>query len=240
MLQVKNLNMAYQDKLVLKDISFTLPQGVRACVVGPNGAGKSTLFKNILGLEKSLTGEFLFFGENLKKVRKKVAYIPQTNTVYWDFPTTVFDVVLMGRYVHRTWFQALTNEDVLCATSALEQMHMLEYKDRPIHALSGGQKQRVFLARALAQEAEFYLLDEPLAGIDAQTEKILMQKLKDFQKQGKTSLTIHHDLSTVKEYFDYVILLNTEIVAHGKVEEVFTQENLEKTYAVAREEREDV
>lgn len=237
LIEVKNLNMAYQEKLVLKQVSLAIPKGVRACVVGPNGAGKSTLFKGLLDLEKKVTGSVLFWDKPFKQVKEKIAYIPQTSSVYWDFPTTVLDVVLMGRYIHTPWYKKLGEKDQQIARQSLEEMAMTDYQQRQIKELSGGQKQRVFLARALAQEAELYLLDEPLAGIDAHTEKILMQKLKAFQEQGKTSLTIHHDLNTVEEYFDYVILLNTEIIAVGPVKEVFTKENLEKTYAFSREEK---
>lgn len=237
LIEVKNLNMAYQEKLVLKQVSLAIPKGVRACVVGPNGAGKSTLFKGLLDLEKKVTGSVLFWDKPFKQVKEKIAYIPQTSSVYWDFPTTVLDVVLMGRYIHTPWYKKLGEKDQQIARQSLEEMAMTDYQQRQIKELSGGQKQRVFLARALAQEAELYLLDEPLAGIDAHTEKILMQKLKAFQEQGKTSLTIHHDLNTVEEYFDYVILLNTEIIAAGPVKEVFTKENLEKTYAFSREEK---
>lgn len=237
LIQIKQLNMAYQEKLVLRQVSLDIPEGVRACVVGPNGAGKSTLFKGLLNLEKKVSGQVLFWDKPFQEVKEKIAYIPQTSSVYWDFPTTVFDVVLMGRYIHTPWYKKMGEKDKQIARKALEEMSMMEYQNRQIKELSGGQKQRVFLARALAQEAELYLLDEPLAGIDAHTEKILMQKLKAFQEQGKTSLTIHHDLNTVEEYFDYVILLNTEIVAAGPVKEVFTRENLEKTYAFSREEK---
>lgn len=237
LIQIKQLNMAYQEKLVLRQVSLSIPEGVRACVVGPNGAGKSTLFKGLLNLEKKVSGQVLFWDKPFQEVKEKIAYIPQTSSVYWDFPTTVFDVVLMGRYIHTPWYKKMGEKDKQIARKALEEMSMMEYQNRQIKELSGGQKQRVFLARALAQEAELYLLDEPLAGIDAHTEKILMQKLKAFQEQGKTSLTIHHDLNTVEEYFDYVILLNTEIVAAGPVKEVFTRENLEKTYAFSREEK---
>lgn len=230
-LEVKHLTMAYGETEVFSHVELNLPQGVRACILGPNGAGKSTFLKGLLQLEKTKPyGDVNILGHRFKDVRKHLAYIPQTSEVHWDFPTTVFDVVLMGTYVSLGWFRRPKKAEYKRVEAALRHMGIEELAERQISQLSGGQKQRVFLARALVQEAYMYFLDEPLAGVDAVSEKVLMQQLKHFQEEGKTSLTVHHDLQSVEEYFDYVIFFYKGIVAHGSFSTVFTPENIQRTY----------
>lgn len=227
-IKVEDLTIAYHDKPVLLDNDIDIIKNSITAVIGPNGAGKSTLIKGILGLQKKLSGEVLIMGEPLKKVQKRIAYIPQTTEVNWEFPTTVLDVVLMGRYVHLGWLRRPSGKDKKIAERALERIGMLELRNRQIGELSGGQKQRVFIARLIAQEADIYFMDEPLAGIDKVTEKVIIDFLKEERNKGKTSVVVHHDLNTVREYFDHVIIINKKVIAMGKVEEAFTNENLEK------------
>lgn len=228
--KVEDLTVAYLDKPVLWDNDVNIIKGSRTAIIGPNGAGKSTLLKAILGLKKTLSGSIEIMGENFNKVKKKIAYIPQAASVNWDFPTTVLDVVLMGRYVHLGWIKRPKKSDFEIAKDALEKIGMYEFKDRQISQLSGGQRQRVFIARAIAQDAEVYFMDEPLAGVDKLTEKIIIDFLKESQLKGKTSIVVHHDLNTIEEYFDHVIILNKKIIAQGKVEDVFTKENLDRAF----------
>ena len=228
--KVEDLTVAYLDKPVLWDNDVNIIKGSRTAIVGPNGAGKSTLLKSILGLKKPLSGVVKIMGKNLKDVKKQIAYIPQAASVNWDFPTTVLDVVLMGRYVHLGWIKRPKREDYEIAKNSLEKIGMYEFKDRQISELSGGQRQRVFIARAIAQDAEIYFMDEPLAGVDKLTEKIIIDFLKEEQLKGKTSVVVHHDLNTLSNYFDHVIILNKKIVAEGRVEDVFTRENLDRAF----------
>lgn len=229
-IQVEDLTMAYHDQPVLWDNDIQVKAGSRTAIVGPNGAGKSTLLKGILGLQKKLAGSVKIFGQDIRHVKKRLAYIPQSNSVNWDFPTTVLDVVMMGRYVHLGWMRRPRKEDRERALQALRQIGMEEFQDRQISRLSGGQRQRVFIARAIASDAEIYFMDEPLAGVDKRTEGVIMDFLKDAQKQGKTSLVVHHDLNTVPSYFDHVILLNKRVVAQGLVQDVFTPLLIDATY----------
>lgn len=224
---VHDLTISYQDKPVLWDNDVNIKEASRTAIIGPNGAGKSTLLKGILGLVKKLSGNIKIIGEDISNVKGKIAYIPQASSVNWDFPTTVMDVVLMGRYVHLGWIKRPKEEDFLIAKSALKKIGMYDFKDRQISQLSGGQKQRVFIARAICQDAEIYFMDEPLAGVDKVTEKIIIDFLKESQEKGKTSVVVHHDLNTVREYFDHVIILNKKVIAEGSVEEVFTEKNLD-------------
>ncbi|NLY09542.1 MAG: metal ABC transporter ATP-binding protein [Tissierellia bacterium] len=226
--KVEDLTVAYHDKPVLWDNDVNIVENSRTAIIGPNGAGKSTLIKGILGLQKKLSGDVLIMGEPFKKVQKQIAYIPQANSVNWDFPTTALDVVLMGRYVHLGWIKRPTKEDRLIAKAALEQMGMEKYSNRQISQLSGGQRQRVFIARAIAQDAKLYFMDEPLAGVDKMTENVIMDFLRKAQGEGKTSVVVHHDLKTVKEYFDHVVIINKMVIAEGPVEVVLTKENLER------------
>ncbi len=226
--KAEDLTIAYHDKPVLWDNNVNIVENSITAIIGPNGAGKSTLIKGILGLQKKMSGEILIMGDTLSKVKKQINYIPQASEVNWDFPTTVMDVVLMGRYVHLGWIKRPGKEDFEIAAKALETIGMLEFKDRQISQLSGGQRQRVFIARAIAQDAKLYFMDEPLAGVDKVTEKVIIDFFRQEKKKGKTIVVVHHDLSTIKEYFDHIVILNKIVVAEGKVEDVFNKENLEK------------
>ena len=228
--KVSNLTVAYQKKPVLTDISFTVPEGKLIGIIGPNGAGKSTLIKAILELIPSINGSVEIFGDSYKKNRKKVGYVPQRESVDWDFPTDALDVVTMGRYGHLGWFKRPGKKDINIAMQCLEKVGMGQFAHRQISQLSGGQQQRVFLARALAQDAELYFMDEPFVGVDAATEKAIITLLNNLKNQGKTVLVVHHDLNTVKEYFDWIMLLNKELVGIGPTEKLFTKEMLQKTY----------
>lgn len=228
--EVEDMTVAYQVKPVLWDVDFKVPKGVLMAIVGPNGAGKSTLIKAMLDLIRPISGSVLFFGESYQSQRKNIGYVPQRGSVDWDFPTTVLDVVLMGRYGHVGWIKRTTKKDKQLAKEALVKVDMLDFANRQISQLSGGQQQRVFLARALVQDADIYFMDEPFQGVDAKTEKAVIVILKELRRQGKTVVVVHHDLQTVKEYFDWVTLLNTQLIASGPVSEVFTEENLKKTY----------
>ena len=227
---VHDLTVAYNDKPVLWDIDINVPTGSLYAIVGPNGAGKSTLLKSILGLINPISGGVDFPGIGFNKKSHKVAYVPQSSSVDWDFPATVLDIVMMGRYGHLGWFKMAGKKEKKLAIEKLTEVGMQDYINRQISELSGGQQQRVFLARSLVQEAEIYFMDEPLKGVDAQTEQVIIALLKKLRDQGKTVVVVHHDLRTVKTYFDHVVLINLKVIAAGKVEEVFTEENIAKTY----------
>ncbi|WP_298591400.1 metal ABC transporter ATP-binding protein [uncultured Selenomonas sp.] len=215
LLHVEDVTMAYRESAVLWDIDLDVPTGVRCAIVGPNGAGKSTLLKGVLGLEKPVAGYVRLWGKTIDEVRERIAYVPQRGAVNWDFPTTVFDVVLMGRYVHIGLMRRPGREDRERARAALAEMQLEKLAERQISELSGGQKQRVFIARALAQESDLYIMDEPLAGVDETTERIVMEKFVALQKARKTVIAVHHDLSTLDMYFDYLVVLNRTIKASG-------------------------
>ncbi|MFP3919129.1 metal ABC transporter ATP-binding protein [Lysinibacillus telephonicus] len=229
-LQVEKLSAAYRKNIILNDVSFTIPQGTLTCIVGPNGAGKSTLIKVLLGLHPNLSGDVSFFGELLKNVKKKVGYVPQRGSVDWDFPTDALDVVMMGMYGQIGWVKWPNKSHKEKALDALRKVGMADYANRQISELSGGQQQRVFLARALIQNADLYFMDEPLAGVDAATERAIMAILRELKKEGKTVLVVHHDLQTVEDYFDQVLFLNRTVVAHGAITSTFTANNIKKTY----------
>ncbi len=229
-ISVNGLYASYENNRVLTNISFILEKGSLAGIMGPNGAGKSTLLKAILGLLSTDEGEILLLNKKLEAVRKQISYVPQRSSVDWDFPISVFEVVLMGRYVHLGWLKRSSKTDKELAMKALEQVGMTAFKDRQIAELSGGQQQRVFLARALAQEAELYFLDEPFVGVDAATEQDFVAILKDLQNQNKTVVVVHHDLQTAPEYFTHLVLLNNRLIAAGETESVFTKTNLEATF----------
>ena len=231
--KVKRLTVHYDKTPVLWEINFEIPSGKLVGVVGPNGAGKSTLLKTLLGIHKPISGEITFFDRALWQMVKKIAYVPQRTSVDWNFPINVLDVVLMGRYGKLGFFKWPKKNDRKAAKQALEQVGMLEFAKKQISELSGGQQQRVFLARALLQKADIYFMDEPFAGIDMTTEKALISLLSSLKSQGKTLFIVHHDLSTVREYFDWVILLNNCLIDCGPVEEVFHEENLKRTYGTS-------
>ena len=229
-ISTKNLSVAYNDKPVIWKLNIDVEKGSRTAIVGPNGAGKSTLIKAVMQLIKPVSGKSYIAGSTHKSALKQVAYVPQKGEVNWDFPATVFDVVLMGRYVHKGLFKRPDKKDKVLALAALETMKMTQFKDRQISELSGGQRQRVFLARAIAHDASIYIMDEPLQGIDITTEKLIISTMKKLQTEGKTFLVVHHNLTTVPDYFNRVIILNKEIIADGPVEEVWTEENINAAY----------
>ena len=229
-LTVHDMTVAYHRKPVLWDIDLDIPEGKLIGIVGPNGAGKSTLIKACLDLIPKASGKVRIYGRPYAKQRKLVGYVPQRETVDWDFPVSALDVVAMGTYGRIGWCLPVTRKHKATALAALERVGMAEFARRQISQLSGGQQQRVFLARALVQEASLYLMDEPFAGVDAATEKAIVDLLRGLRAAGRTVLAVHHDLQTVPEYFDHVMLLNMRIVASGPTEEVFTAENLQKTY----------
>ncbi len=228
--EVHDFSVAYRRRPVIWGIDFKLPQGLLVGIVGPNGAGKSTLLKGILGLVPPTSGWVKIYGKPYRAQRKMVGYVPQRESVDWDFPTNAFDVVLMGRYGHLGLVKRPRKRDKEIAWECLERVGMADFAHRQISQLSGGQQQRVFLARALAQDAHVYFMDEPFAGVDAATESAILQLLSDLRKDGKTVIVVHHDLQTVSEYFDWVLLLNMRLVAVGPTREVFTVENLQKAY----------
>lgn len=229
-IKIEDLTVAYDLKPVLWDIDLSFPLGELIAIVGPNGAGKSTLIKAMLGIHKPISGKTYFYGKPYKEVYKKIAYVPQRGSVDWDFPTTVFDVVLMGRYSHVGWFKRPSKIDKDKALKALKMVKMEKFSNRQIRELSGGQQQRVFLARALVQEADIYFMDEPFQGVDIMTELAIVEILRSLKNLGKTVIVVHHDLDTVPKYFDYVTLLNMKVIASGKVSDVFTEEIIEKAY----------
>ncbi len=229
-IEVHNLTVAYQRKPVLWDIDFALPQGKLIGILGPNGSGKTTLLKSIMGLVKLSSGHVKIFDQSLDEVRHRISYVPQRESVDWDFPISVREVVEMGRYRKGHLLRRLSREDRQIAADALEKVGMSNFASRQISQLSGGQQQRVFVARALAQQADLYLMDEPFAGVDAASEEAILTLLKEMQAKGKTVLIVHHDLQTVNQVFDNLVLLNTRLVAEGPVEKVFTQENLRAAY----------
>lgn len=230
LIEVEGLTVAYNQQPVIWNVSTHINKNSITAIVGPNGAGKSTLIKSIMGLLKPLAGEIKIDGHQNRSVYRKVAYVPQKSDVDWDFPTTVLDVVLMGRYVHKGFIKRYNKADFDVAHRALDTMGMLDYKTRQISELSGGQRQRVFLSRAIAQDAEIYIMDEPLQGIDIATEMLIMDTIRQLQTEGKTFVIVHHNLTTVKDYFDHAIILNKQIVAHGPIEEIWTDENIAKAY----------
>jgi len=229
-LVVRDLTVAYHRKPVVWDIDLSIPQGKLVCVVGPNGAGKSTLLKACLDLIPRSSGEVLIYGESYTKARQRVGYVPQRESVDWDFPVSALDVVAMGTYGTLGWFSRVNKRSKALAMQALERVGLEDYAHRQISQLSGGQQQRTFLARALVQDADIYFMDEPFAAVDAATERAIVELLKELQARGKTCLVVHHDLATVPQYFDWTVLLNMRVVANGPTDEVFTPENLRKTY----------
>jgi manganese/zinc/iron transport system ATP- binding protein len=229
-IEATDLTVAYQEKPVLWDVDLEAPEGVLMAVVGPNGAGKSTLMKTILGLVPAAAGQVRVYGKPYEEQRHLVGYVPQRGSVDWDFPTDALDVVTMGLYRRLGWMRRPGKAERAAALEALDKVGMADFADRQISQLSGGQQQRVFLARALIQGAQIYLMDEPFAGVDATTERAIIGLLRELRRQGKTVLVVHHDLQTVPEYFDWVMLLNVRRIASGPVDEAFTEDNLRRAY----------
>ncbi|NQY61628.1 metal ABC transporter ATP-binding protein [Cognatishimia sp.] len=227
---VRGLTVSYGEKPAVFSVDMTLTKGRMTAIVGPNGAGKSTLLKAALGIISPLAGQATVYGKPLKSQRHRIAYVPQRASVDWDFPTRVIDVVLMGLQRELGLLGRVRARHTAQAMECLERVGMQDFADRQIGQLSGGQQQRVFLARALAQNADLYMLDEPFAGVDAATERAIISVLKSLREEGKTVVAVHHDLATVAEYFDDIFLINTRKVAEGPVETTFTADNLNKTY----------
>ncbi len=230
LLSIQDLTVAYDSKPVLWDLDMEVPQGVLMGIVGPNGAGKSTLIKASLDLLPRAAGSVRFFGREYRKVRERIAYVPQRGSVDWDFPTTVLDLVIMGLYGKIGWFLPPNRSQKKLALHALEQVGMQDFAHRQISRLSGGQQQRAFLARALVQDADIYFMDEPFAAVDALTEKAILTILQDLRSRKKTVIVVHHDLQTVADFFDWVALLNVTLFAVGPISQVFTDELIESTY----------
>ncbi|MFK7877042.1 MAG: metal ABC transporter ATP-binding protein [Paracoccaceae bacterium] len=229
-LHVQGMTVSYGEKPAIFSVDMTLEPGQMTAIIGPNGAGKSTLLKAALGIVTPLAGRAMFFGQPLSVSRDRIAYVPQRASVDWDFPTRVIDVVLMGLYPRLGLFGRMRGAHRAEALSCLTRVGMQDFAHRQIGQLSGGQQQRVFLARALAQQADLYLLDEPFAGVDAATEKAIISVLKSLSAEGKTVVAVHHDLATVPDYFDNVVLLSKQLIAAGPVDQVFTPDLLQRTY----------
>lgn len=229
-LALRDVTVVYQRKPVLWDIDYEAPSNALVGIVGPNGAGKSTLIKAALGLVPLASGHVEIFGRPAREQRRRIGYVPQRESVDWEFPASALDVVVMGRYGRIGWFRRISRAHREVAMACLEQVGMAEFANRQIGQLSGGQQQRVFLARALAQDADLYLMDEPFAGVDAATERTIIDILRRLRQAGRTCLVVHHDLHTVRDYFDSLLLLNMRVVAAGPTAQVLTDENLRRTY----------
>ena len=228
--EINNLTVQYPDVKALDDVSFIVNSGDFLGIIGPNGAGKSTLIKAVMGLVPITAGKVSIFGKTYSKNRDKVAYVPQRGSVDWDFPTDALDVVEMGLYGKLGWFRRPNSKTRNLAKECLDKVGLSNYADRQIGQLSGGQQQRVFLARALAQDAQIYLMDEPLNGVDVITEKTILSILENLKKEGKTIVMVHHELQTVDKYFDWVVMVNRNLIANGPIKQVFTKINLDKAY----------
>ncbi|MCB1180848.1 MAG: metal ABC transporter ATP-binding protein [Chlamydiia bacterium] len=229
-LRLSEVTVNYEKTPVLWDLSCEIPTGHLCGIIGPNGAGKSTLLKTILGLIKPISGRIEILGMPLKKVRKRIGYVPQKESVDWDFPITVFELVLMGLYGKLGLFRRPSAKDKKKAWAVLKEVELEEFAHRQIDQLSGGQKQRAFIARALLQEADLYFMDEPFAGIDALSTKVVFALLQKLKQEKKTVFIVHHDLQSVESVFDWVIFLNMRLVAAGETKEVFTKKLIEETY----------
>ncbi len=229
-IEIKHLNVSYYDHLVLNDINLNIPQGVMCAISGPNGAGKTTLVKSILNFIPHLTGSININGKGLKQEIDNISYVPQKESVNWQFPTTVSDVVLMGTYRELGWFKRPGKTQKDKANQAMKQLGILDLANKEIASLSGGQQQRVFLARMLCQDADIIFLDEPLVGIDKKSEQIIMNILNQLKEEGKTIIVVHHDLATIEKYFDYLVLVNHKIVTSGYVKDIFTPDNINQAY----------
>jgi manganese/zinc/iron transport system ATP- binding protein len=229
-IEVHSLTVGYDQKPVLWNVDFSIPEGQITGIIGPNGSGKTTLLKSMMGLLPINSGYVKIYNQALKDIRTRIAYVPQRESVDWDFPASVMDITLMGRYRKKNLFRRLNKEDKTAAIESLKKVGMLDFADRQISQLSGGQQQRVFIARALAQGADLFIMDEPFAGVDAASENAILDLFADMKKNGKTVVVVHHDLQTAKQYFDWMVLLNTRLVASGPTEQVFTDKLLQETY----------
>ena len=229
-IEIKNLSVTYRTEPALWNVDLNFPEGKMIAIVGPNGAGKSTLIKAVMGLVTITAGKVNVYGKPYSKQRSKVAYVPQRGSVDWDFPTDALDVVEMGLYGKLGWLRRPNSQTREKARECLAKVGLEDYADRQIGQLSGGQQQRVFVARALAQDPQIYLMDEPLNGVDATTEETILTILENIRKEGKTIVMVHHDLQTVDKYFDWVVMLNRNLISKGPIKEVFTKENLDRTY----------
>jgi len=229
-LEIHDLTVSYDQSPVLWNVDLSLPSGKLIGILGPNGAGKSTLIKAIMGLVNPSSGYIKIFDKSLDQVRSKISYVPQRESVDWNFPASVLDVVMMGTYGKLGLFKRPGKKEKEIALSCLDQVGMMSFVNRQISELSGGQQQRVFIARALAQEADLYLMDEPFAGVDMSTETAIFNLLKDMTASGKTVIVVHHDIHSAMNYFDWVIMLNLHLVASGPIEQVISEELLRKTY----------
>ena len=230
-LEIHNLSVSYDQRPVLWDIDFQLPVQKIIGIIGPNGSGKTTLIKAILGFLPIDSGYVEIFGQAIPQVRQKITYIPQRSSIDWDYPISVLEVVLMARYQAKKMFYRYTKEDREIAVNSLKKVKLLDFAHRQIGQLSGGQQQRVFIARALAQEAELYLMDEPFVGVDTITEEIILNILQELRNKKKTIIIVHHDLETVKKYFDWAVLLNTHLIAAGSIDQVFQNHFLQNTFS---------
>ena len=229
-LHIEDLTVTYGATPALWDIDLDVPIGVMCAIVGPNGSGKSTLIKSALGLVRPVAGHVRFLGKPVARMRGQIGYVPQRHSVDWDFPTTARDVVEMGLYRHLGWLRRPGKPERERAMAALAEVGMQDYADRQISQLSGGQQQRVFIARALVQDAPILILDEPMAGVDASTEAIIIALLKKLRDEGRTAIVVHHDLTTVQSYFDWLVMLNVRIIAQGPVHDIYSAENLRAAY----------
>lgn len=229
-LVTEHLSASYGKNPVIFDINLKIPKAKIVGIVGPNGAGKSTLIKAIMGLVPKYSGNIFIFGQSFKKALRRIGYMPQRENIDWNFPVSVYDVVMMGRYQHLGLLKKPSPKDKALVYDCIDKMGLTPFKDRQIADLSGGQQQRVFLARALAQESELYFMDEPFSGIDVRTEQAIMHVLYTLRDQGKTLMVIHHDLARVRDHFDCLVLINHQVIATGPTKDIFTIENLEKTY----------
>lgn len=230
-LSVRDLTVAYNDRPVLWDVDADIPVGCMAAIVGPNGAGKSTFIKAALELTTRLTGEVKFFGQSLAQVRTRIAYVPQRAAIDWDFPITVEEVALMGSYGQRGWLRRPQHDDRKRVAEALEIVGLAPFYKRPISQLSGGQQQRTFLARALVQQADLWVLDEPFQGVDAETERALVAVLHQLKNSGKTIIAVHHDLQTLPQYFDYLYAINARRIAEGYIKDLSVNEVVQQAFA---------
>ncbi|WP_296705889.1 metal ABC transporter ATP-binding protein [Algoriphagus sp.] len=229
-LEIHDLIVSYDQSPVLWNVDLSLPSGKLIGILGPNGAGKSTLIKAIMGLVKPSSGYVKVFDKSLDQVRSKISYVPQRESVDWNFPASVLDVVMMGTYGKLGLFKRPGKKEKEIALSCLDQVGMMSFVNRQISELSGGQQQRVFIARALAQEADLYLMDEPFAGVDMSTETAIFNLLKEMTAKGKTIIVVHHDIHSAMNYFDWIIMLNLHLVASGPIEQVISEDLLRKTY----------